>query len=215
MFVLGVTGSIGMGKSWGGQCFRRLGVPVHDADECVHHLMAPGGAAVAAITATFGDVRGAQGGIDRLKLGEKVLGDAIGLSRLETILHPAVREAQRRFLRQCCLRGERLVVLDIPLLFETGGRTKVDAVAVMSAPAFVQAQRVLRRRGMSREKLDAILHRQMDDGLKRRLADYIIATGATRGDSYRQIAAVAKDCRRQDGQVWGPHWGHMFEFERH
>lgn len=208
MYILGLTGSIGMGKSWAGRCFRTARVPVHDADAAVHALLSPGGAAVRLIDEAFPGVLDDAGGVDRLKLGAKVLGDDAKLTKLEGLLHPLVRADQRKFLKRCRARGVRLVVLDIPLLFETQGRSRVDAVVVMSAPRFVQEHRVLKRAGMTRAKFDAILARQMDDAVKRRLADFIVATGATRGDSFRQIAAVAKTCKHRAGRVWSPTWGH-------
>jgi dephospho-CoA kinase len=177
LVVVGLTGSIGMGKSTCARMARRLGVPVHDADATVHGLMAPGGAAVNAVEAAFPGVTGPDGGIDRKALGARVLGDTPALRRLEAILHPRVRAAERAFLRRAALAGHPLVILDIPLLFETGGEGRCDWVMVVSAPRFLQTQRVLRRPGMTRETLERIRARQTSEALKRANADGIIPTG--------------------------------------
>lgn len=177
MKILGLTGSIGMGKSTAATMLRRLGVPVHDADATVHRLLGPGGAAVAAIAAAFPGVVEA-GAVNRQELGRRVFGQPAELRRLEAILHPLVRQAETRFLKRQRRRGARLVVLDIPLLFETGGQHRCDAVAVVTAPAFLQEQRVLRRPGMNAARLAAIRAQQMPDGEKRRRADFVLPTGA-------------------------------------
>ena len=207
MFILGLTGSIGMGKTWGAKCFRYFGVPVHDADVCVHRLMGPGGAATDQVEASFPGVIDKGGGVDRQKLADQVLGDDRGLNRLEAILHPLVRQDQRRFLQNRQGRGARLVVLDIPLLYEINSRPRVDAVVVMSAPERVQRQRVMRRVGMTEKKLQTILDRQVPDEIKCRLAEFVVTTGAARGQSLRQIAKVVKVCRSQKGHAWTPGWG--------
>jgi len=207
MFILGLTGSIGMGKTWGAKCFRYFGVPVHDADVCVHRLMGPGGAATDQVEASFPGVIDKGGGVDRQKLADQVLGDDRGLNRLEAILHPLVRQDQRRFLQNRQRRGARLVVLDIPLLYEINSRPRVDAVVVMSAPERVQRQRVMRRVGMTEKKLQTILDRQVPDEIKCRLAEFVVTTGAARGQSLRQIAKVVKVCRSQKGHAWTPGWG--------
>ncbi|HLO75588.1 MAG TPA: dephospho-CoA kinase [Magnetospirillum sp.] len=177
MKVLGLTGSIGMGKSTAAAMLRRLGVPVHDADATVHRLLGPGGAAVAAIAAAFPGVV-MDGAVNRQELGRRVFGQPAELRRLEAILHPLVRQAETRFLKRHRRLGTPLVVLDIPLLFETGGQRRCDRVAVVSCPAFLQAQRVLRRPGMNPAKLAAIRAQQMPDAEKRRRADFILPTGA-------------------------------------
>lgn len=207
MFVLGLTGSIAMGKSWGARCFRHFGVPVHDADACVHALLAPGGAAVRAVSAVFAGVQTGDGGVDRLKLAAHVFGDDAALDRLEAILHPMVRRRQRAFLAVHARRATPLVVLDVPLLYETNGVSRVDAVVTMTAPAFLQRCRVLRRRGMTQAKFMAILERQMPDSIKRRVADFVVSTAGTRGASLRQIEAIVKVTRDRKGQVWSPLWG--------
>jgi len=207
MFILGLTGSIGMGKTWGATCFGLLRVPVHDADLCVHRLMSPNGAATAQIAQNFPGVLDDGGGVNRQKLAQRVLGNNHALDTLEAMLHPLVRQDQRRFLQRCQNRSEPLVVLDIPLLYETHARPCVDAVVVMSAPARVQHQRVMRRTGMNEQKLRAILERQVPDDIKCRLAEFVVSTGATRGQSLRQIAKIVKVCKSLKGQAWVPHWG--------
>jgi dephospho-CoA kinase len=173
MFVLGLTGSLGMGKSTTARFFAEEGVPVHDADAVVHRLYE--GEAAAAIEAAFPGTMTA-GKVDREKLAARVLGDVGALTRLEAIVHPLVQEAERRLLAEAEARGEKVAVLDIPLLFETGGEERVDAVVVVSAPADVQRARTLERPGMTVDKLDAILARQMPDHEKRRRADFVVDT---------------------------------------
>jgi len=173
MFVLGLTGSLGMGKSTTARFFAEEGVPVHDADAVVHRLY--DGEAAAAIEAAFPGTTTA-GKVDREKLAARVLGDVGALTRLEAIVHPLVQEAERRLLAEAEARGEKVAVLDIPLLFETGGEERVDAVVVVSAPADVQRARTLGRPGMTVDKLDAILARQMPDHEKRRRADFVVDT---------------------------------------
>jgi dephospho-CoA kinase len=174
MIVLGLTGSIGMGKSATAKIFAEAGVPVHDSDEAVHRLYA--GKAVPLIEATFPGTT-ASGSVDRTALAERVLGDAAALKQLETIVHPLVRADAEAFLARNRAAGAPLVVLDIPLLFETGGRNRVDKVVVVTAPAGLQRARVLMRPGMTEEKLASILARQVPDAEKRRQADFIIDTG--------------------------------------
>jgi len=173
MFVLGLTGSLGMGKSTTARFFAEEGVPVHDADAVVHRLY--DGEAAAAIEAAFPGTTTA-GKVDREKLAARVLGDVGALTRLEAIVHPLVQEAERRLLAEAQARGEKVAVLDIPLLFETGGEERVDAVVVVSAPAAVQRSRALERPGMTVDKLDASLARQMPDHEKRRRADFVVDT---------------------------------------
>lgn len=189
MRILGLTGSIGMGKSTAAAMLRRMGVPVHDADATVHQLMADGGAAVAAIAAAFpGVVR--DGAVDRQELGRRVFGQPAELRRLEAILHPLVRQAESRFVKRHRRAGTRLVVLDIPLLFETNGHRRCDRVAVVSCPAFLQAQRVLRRPGMTAQKLAAIRAQQLPDGEKRRRADFVLPTGIGRAPVLRGLRRI-------------------------
>ena len=175
MLLIGLTGSIGMGKSETLKMFAALGLPVYDADAAVHALYAPGGAAVAPVGAAFpGTVK--DGAIDREALGRQVLGDPARLKELEAIVHPLVGAAQRDFLTRAEAAGHTMAVLDIPLLFETGGRDRVDVVVVVSAPYDIQRERVLARPGMSAEKFDAIRAKQMPDADKRARADFVIET---------------------------------------
>jgi dephospho-CoA kinase len=170
MFVIGLTGSIAMGKSTTARLFAEAGVPVHDADAAVHRLYE--GEAVRAIEAAFpGTTK--DGTVDRVALGQRVRGDPAALQRLESIVHPLVREAEQRFLAQAEAAGAKVVVLDIPLLFETGGEHRVDAVVVVSAPAEMQRARALER-GVSAELLEALLARQVPDAEKRRRADFVV-----------------------------------------
>ncbi len=173
MFVLGLTGSIGMGKSATAKMFAEAGVPVHDADAVVHQLYE--GAAAAKIEAAFpGTTTG--GKVDRQKLGARVVGDTAAMKKLEAIVHPLVREARDRFLAEAEKRGAEIALLDIPLLFETGGEKDCDAVVVVSAPADVQRARALERPGMTEEKLAGLMAKQVPDAEKRRRADFVVDT---------------------------------------
>ncbi len=203
MIILGLTGSIGMGKSTAAAEFRRQGIPVHDSDAVVHRLLGPNGEAVAEIDAAFpGSARG--GGIDRKVLGDRVFGDPVALRRLESILHPRVRMAEAVFLHRMARRRAALVVLDIPLLLETGAQRRCDAVAVVTAPARLQTRRVLARPGMTPEKLAAILAQQMPDRLKRRQADFLIPSGLGRAPTNRAIRRVIADLRGRVPFAWPP-----------
>ncbi len=203
MVILGLTGSIGMGKSAAAQAFRRAGVPVHDADQAVHGLLAKGGRAVALVEAAFLGVT-RDGAVDREKLGERVFADADALARLEAILHPMVRQAEWRFLRRAAADGHRVAVLDVPLLFETGGEERCDAVVVVSAPPFVQKARVMKRPGMTRARLESILAQQMPDKDKRRRADFVVLTGIGRAFSLRRINNIVRVANRLHGCQWPP-----------
>jgi dephospho-CoA kinase len=198
MFILGLTGSLGMGKSTTARFFAEEGVPVHDADAAVHRLY-DGDAAAAIETAFPGTTAG--GKVDRDKLAARVLGDSAALKRLEAIVHPLVQEAERRLLAEAESRGEKVAVLDIPLLFETGGEERVDAVVVVSAPPDVQRSRALERPGMTVDKLDAILAKQMPDDEKRRRADFVVDTSrgfeAARADVRAILDAVATMPKRR------------------
>jgi len=188
-YLVGLTGSIGMGKTETAKMFARLGVPVYDADAAVHALYEPGGAAVAPIAAAFpGTVK--DGRVDRTALGARVADDAAAFRELEAIVHPLVGAAQRAFLDAEAAKGTALVVLDIPLLFETGGHARVDAVVVVSAPEAVQRARVLARPGMGEEKLAAILARQTPDAEKRGQADFVIETDKGLDHAFRQVSDV-------------------------
>lgn len=207
MIVVGLTGSIGMGKTTAARMLRRMGVALFDADQIVHRLLAPGGGAVAKVEAAFPGTRHEDGGIDRRRLGERVFGDPQALAQLEGILHPMVAEAERRFLAQARARGEAIAVLDIPLLYESRGAVRCDYVIVVSAPAMVQRQRVLRRPGMTEARFAAILKQQMPDAEKRRRADFVVPTGLDRNLSLRRLRAIIAALRRQGRQKSRPRRG--------
>ena len=209
MVVLGLTGSIGMGKTTVANALRATGAAVFDADAAVHRLLAPGGQAVAAVLARFPDAASGEGAaqaVDRGTLGARVFGDPEALAELEAILHPLVRAGERRFLSASQRRGCRLAVLDIPLLFETGGEARCDATVVVSAPAVVQRARVLGRARMSEERLAAILARQMPDAEKRRRADFVIQTGLDRRISRFAARGIAARLAAARGTRWPTCW---------
>ena len=187
MIVLGLTGSIGMGKSTTAAMFREFRVPVHDADAVVHRLY-DGPLAALGEAAFPGTARG--GTVDRAALGSRVLGDEAAVKQLEAIVHPAVRAEEARFLIEARTAGARLAVLDVPLLFETGANARVHKVAVVSAPVDVQRARVLARPGMTEAKLAAILARQVPDSEKRRRADFVIDTGVGLPAARACVAAI-------------------------
>jgi len=187
MLVLGLTGSIGMGKSTTARFFAEEGVPVLDADAVVHALY--DGEAVAAIEAAFPGTS-KDGRVDRGELSRRVVGDPAALKRLESIVHPLVRVAQARFLADAERSGALVAVLDVPLLFETGGDQRVDAVVVVSAPADVQRARTLDRAGMTAEKFDALMQKQMPDAEKRRRADFIVDTSQSFDSARAQVRAI-------------------------
>lgn len=194
MIIIGLTGSIGMGKSTVAGMFRSLGVPVFDADAEVRRVQGPGGLALAAIEAAFPGSTHA-GGLHREKLGAHVFGNKIALKRLESILHPLVAEAQSAFLG--AHRRKDAVVLDVPLLFEKDGWRRCHVTVVVSAPARVQRARVLARPGMTPEKLAGILATQMPDAEKRRRADIVIETGRGRRQTWLEVKKLVKNLRRQ------------------
>ena len=194
MVVIGLTGSIGMGKSTTARFFEQAGVPVHDADSAVHRLYA--GAAAPVIEAEFPGVSGAQG-IDRDKLAKRVLSDPEALRRLEGIIHPLVRREEARFLDEAERAGAPIAVLDIPLLFETGADRHVDAVVVVTAPAEVQHARALGRTGMTEEKFQALLAKQMPDAEKRRRADFVVDTSKGFDFARAQVHAILQAASTQ------------------
>ncbi len=200
MFVLGLTGSIGMGKSTTAEMFRAAGVAVHESDATVHALYR--GAAAALIEAAFpGTVR--DGVVDRSALAAKVLDDPEAMARLEAIVHPLVRASRTAFVEQARARGDRLVVVDIPLLFETGAEDEVDAVVVVTAPEEVQKERLSARPGMTAAKLAAIMAKQMPDEEKRRRADFIIDTSTGHADTQRQVEDLLREIRRRSEAAGG------------
>lgn len=201
MIVLGLTGSIGMGKSTVAAMFRAEGVPVFDADAEVHRLQGPGGRLLAAIEALHPGTTGARG-VDRAALGRAVFGDRQALRRLERLVHPQVWAGQRAFLRRhhAC----RMVVLDVPLLFEKGGWRRVDQIAVVSAPAWTQRRRVLARAGMTAARLAHIRSLQMPDAEKRRRAHHVIPTGGDRATTRARVRHLVACLSRPPGRYEGP-----------
>ncbi len=201
MLILGLSGSIGMGKSTAATMLRRMGIPVYDADAAVHALTAKNGPALPAIAKQFPGVV-SHGVLDRQKLGKEVFGNPAALRRLERILHPMVQARQRRFLRQHAYARTKLVVLDIPLLFEGNGEKRVDATICVTAPAFLQHRRVMARPGMTEEKLRGILAQQMPDRMKRRRATFVVPTGHGKAVTWQKLAAVLKSMRGRHGTHW-------------
>lgn len=194
--MIGLTGSIGMGKTETGKLFARLGISVHGADEVVHRLYDKDGAAVDAIAREFpGTVR--DGRVMREALAATVAGDEPAFRRLEAIVHPLVRQAELEFLDDAMKRGDDLVVLDIPLLFETGGEKRMDVVVVVSAPPDVQRERVLSRAGMTLEKLEAIHARQIPNVDKRRKADFVIETDKGLEHAFEAVQRVVAELRER------------------
>jgi len=195
MIILGLTGGIGMGKSTAAAAFRRARIPVFDADAEVHRMQARGGRAIGAIGAVFpGTVR--DGEVDRAALRQAVLGEPEALAQLEGILHPMVREQERAFVARARRRGARAVVLDIPLLLETGGERRVDRIVVVSAPRDVQMHRIRARRRMSNADIEAVIARQMPDAEKRRRADVVIPTGLSRHASLKALHRLITEVLR-------------------
>lgn len=194
-YILGLTGSIGMGKSAVALMLRELGVPVFDADATVHHLQGPNGVLLPAIEAAFPGTTGPQG-VDRPALGAQVFGNAEALARLEAIVHPVVAQERATFLLEHA--GQSLVVFDIPLLYEKGHGAGLDAVAVVSAPAEMQRARVLARPGMTPEKFAQILSLQVPDAEKRARADHVIDTGVTLAETGEQVAALVAAIRQKN-----------------
>src|SRR5688572_30742045 len=190
MIVLGLTGSIGMGKSTTAKMFSDFGVPVHDSDEAVHRLYR--GKAVPLVEAAFPGTA-SYGVVDRAKLAERVLGDPAALKRLESLVHPLVRADATAFLKRHHTAGAPLAVVDIPLLYETGGEERVDQVVVVTAPPEVQRERVLSRPGMTEERFQAILAKQVPDKEKRRMADFVIDTGAGMKSARQAVADIIEE----------------------
>ena len=198
MLLIGLTGSIGMGKSTVGRFFAEAGVPIHDADAAVHALYEA--EAVDAIAAAFpGSV--ADGKVDRVALGAQVFGNQAALRRLEAIVHPLVRASETKFLAAAAARGARVVLLDIPLLFETGGETRVDVVVVVTAGAAAQRARVLERPDMNPAKLDAILAKQMPDAEKCRRAHFVVDTAGTLDSTRAQVHGILRAVAAMPGVI--------------
>ena len=186
---VGLTGSIGMGKSETAKMFAKLGVPVYDADAAVHKLYQVGGAAVAAIEAAFPGTR-KDGAVDRIELSKRVTGDHEATQRLQKIVYPLMADERRKFLEDAEAHGADIVVFDIPLLFETGGEQNMDAVVVVSAPSHIQRQRVLARPGMTQEKFDHLHSRQMPDEEKRAKAHFVVVTDKGLEHAFEQVKMI-------------------------
>jgi dephospho-CoA kinase len=201
MLLIGLTGSIGMGKSETARMFARLGLPVYDADAAVHRLYAVGGAAVDPIEAAFPGVA-KDGAIDRAALSAHVLNDPLAMRRLEAIIHPLVGQAQLDFLHEAEQAGASKVVLDIPLLFETGGEGRVDVTVVVSAPPDIQRARVLARPGMTVEKFESILAKQKPDAEKRAKAAFVVETGLGLDHAFAQTSAIVAALEGRRGSMW-------------
>ena len=196
MKIIGLTGGIGMGKSTAAAVFRRAHIPVFDADRAVHRMQARGGRAVRAIGAAFpGSVR--DGAVDRTALRQAVIGNHDAMKKLEGILHPMVEQEEREFVQRARRQGRRIVVLDIPLMFEVGGDKRVDQVVVVSAPPSVQLHRVRLRRRMSAADIAAMIARQMPDAEKRRRADVVVRTGLSRHHTLRRLRRFIRELRDQ------------------
>jgi dephospho-CoA kinase len=206
MLIIGLTGSIGMGKSTAAARIRTLGVGVCDADAIVHKLYKTGGAAVEAIEAAFPGTSSEDGGIDRQRLAAALLADGAAFKQLEAIVHPLVHAAERQFLHEKAAKGADKAVLEIPLLFETGGEKRVDVTIVVSAPPEIQRQRVLDRPGMTPEKLDQILSRQVPDEEKRSRADFVVDTSRTIPETEAQIDRIMAQLDGRTGTAFAEHW---------
>lgn len=203
MIILGLTGSIGMGKSTASAMLRRMGVPVYDSDASVHKVLGKAGEAVGLLDDAFpGVVK--KGAVDRNTLGERVFNDDAALKLLESIVHPIVRKIQDNFLKRCGRRREPLVVLDVPLLFEVNLDKRCDASVVISAPAFVQAARVLSRSNMTEEKFNGILLRQMPDAAKRQRADFVVPSGRGRAETLRHLQRIVRLMKQVQATHWPP-----------
>lgn len=206
MLIIGLTGSIGMGKSTAAARMRTLGIPVCDADAIVHKLYKAGGAGVAPIEAAFPGSLNDEGGIDRQKLAAALLADPSAYARLEAIVHPLVLATEREFLQQKAAKGVEKLVLEVPLLFETGGDQRVDVTIVVSAPPDIQRLRVLERAGMTPEKLEQILSRQMPDNEKRQRADFIVDTSRSIPETEAQIDRIMAQLSGRTGTAFAKYW---------
>ena len=211
MLIIGLTGSIGMGKSTIAARFRALGIAVIDADAEVHKLYA--GAAVAPIEAAFPGTTATESdgtcSVDRARLSAALLADPSGFKRLEAIVHPLVQAAEARLLKAEHDKGAAMTVLEVPLLFETGGDKRCDVTVVVSAPADVQRQRVLARPGMTTDKLSAILSRQLSDADKRARADFVVDTGTSLAASHAAVDAIVESLRGRRGTAYEAYWSRM------
>jgi len=200
MLLIGLTGSIGMGKSETAKMFAAEGVPVYDADAEVHKLYAPGGAAVQPLEEAFPGVV-QNGAVDRALLSKQVIGNPDALKKLESIVHPLVGQANRAFLEKSAKDGAEMVLLDIPLLFETGGRERVDVIVVVSAPYELQRERVLARPDMTEEKFQEIFAKQVSDADKRAGADYIVESDKGLDHARAQVREIVAALKGREGKV--------------
>jgi dephospho-CoA kinase len=197
MIIIGLTGSVGMGKSTAAGMLKDMGVPVHCSDEEVHSLLAKGGAGVGPVRALFPESYDKKSdSIDRAALGQIVFKDDEKKKALEDVLHPLVQKAQQKFIREQTKAGAEMVVLDIPLLYETGAESRLDYVLVVSAPSFIQKQRVMAREGMTEERFNAIVGSQMSDVEKRKRADFVIPTGAGKAYTRNELERVINKLKR-------------------
>ena len=187
MRIIGLTGSIATGKSSVSDMFRYLRIPVHDADRSVHNFLGPHGLAVSDIIAAFGDVGNLDNGIDRQKLGDIIFSDPEAKNRLELIVHPLIWQDRQKFFKHMRLQNRKIVVVDIPLLFETGSDMVCDNIICVWAPYFLQRQRALHRAGMTQQKLDAILNNQLPQHTKMQLADFCLPTGLGKAYTYKLL----------------------------
>ena len=187
MRIIGLTGSIATGKSSVSDMFRYLRIPVHDADRSVHNFLGPHGLAVSYIIAAFGDVGNLDNGIDRQKLGDIIFSDPEAKNRLELIVHPLIWQDRQKFFKHMRLQNRKIVVVDIPLLFETGSDMVCDNIICVWAPYFLQRQRALHRAGMTQQKLDAILNNQLPQHTKMQLADFCLPTGLGKAYTYKLL----------------------------
>ncbi|GAA6156040.1 MAG: dephospho-CoA kinase [Alphaproteobacteria bacterium] len=200
MLLVGLTGSIGMGKSETAKMFAKLGIPVYDADAAVHAIYEKGGAAVEPLRAEFPDAI-VDDAVDRVKLSKLVLNNKDELKKLEAIVHPLVGATQLQFLKDASDAKAPMAVLDIPLLYETGGEARVDAVVVVSAPADVQRARVLERPGMTIEKFEQILAKQVPDADKRAKADFVVETDKGLDHAFEQVQRITEDLKSWEAKV--------------
>ena len=206
MIVCGLTGSIAMGKSRTARRFSQYGVPVLDSDAAVHALFRANSPLVPSIEAAFPGVLDQGGNVDRRVLGARVFGDATALRRLEALVHPMVRAMQHNFLARCAREARRLAVLDVPLLFETGGDRRCDLVVVVDAHPYLQQDRALRRPGMSYARLEAVRAQQLPGPVKRRRADVIVRSGFDRGAVGLAVAATIRQAKGMRPAAWPERW---------
>lgn len=200
MLLIGLTGSIGMGKSETAKMFARLGVPVYDADAAVHALYAKGGAAVEPVREVFPSAI-IDDAVDRTELSRCVLGNPEAMKKLEAVVHPLVGQAQIAFLKKAAAEGHHAVLLDIPLLYETGGEARVDVVVVVSAPYHIQESRVLARPGMDAAKFAAIHAKQVPDAEKCRRADFVVETDKGLDHAFDEVKKIVETLKTREGQV--------------